>query len=260
VSGLAQLQARLQAYLLGEAAAPEDLVRPPRTGSAAERLGIYRDAYAARLTGVLRQDFPGVAALAGAEFDGLARAYLVCHPSTAPAVRHLGRHFPEFLGARDPALAAMADFEWALAGAFDAPDCAPPDCAPLGFADLAGLPAEAWPGLRLLFVPSLRRRDLDASVPEAWSAIQAGVPPPPPAGGPVLPWVVWRRDLTPHFRPLEADEAAMLDAARDGADFAALCETLCTWHAPDAAPARAAGLLRAWIEQGLVAATGRTSG
>jgi hypothetical protein len=254
MTGLAQLQARVQAYLLGDAAAPEDLVRAPRGGSAGERLGIYRNAYSARLIGVLRQDFPGVAALAGAEFDGLARAYLARHPSTAPAVRHLGRHLPDFLTAADSALAGMAAFEWALAGAFDAPDC-----TPLAFSGLSGLAAESWAGLRLLFVPSLRRLDLDATVPEAWSAIQAGAPPPP-AGGPVLPWLVWRRDLTPHFRPLEADEAAMLDAARDGADFAALCESLCAWHAPDAAPARAAGLLRAWIEQGLVAAIGRTSG
>jgi hypothetical protein len=256
MSGLAQIQARFQDHLLGRCEAPDDLVRHPAgDDSASDRLDIYRNAYAARLVGVLRQDFPGVAALAGEGFDDLARAYLARHPSTAPAVRQLGRHFAEFLDRRDPVLAGMARFEWALAAAFDAPDC-----APLTFADLAGLPPDAWTDLRLLFVPSLRRLDLDASVPEAWSAVQEGRALPSPGCGAAMPWVVWRRDLTPHFRPLAADEATMLDAARNGAGFGVLCQSLCVWHAPEAASARAAGLLRAWLDQALVAATGRTSG
>jgi EAL domain-containing protein (putative c-di-GMP-specific phosphodiesterase class I) len=38
------------------------------------------------------------------------------------------------------------------------------------------------------------------------------------------------------------------------AGFGEICEGLCRWHSADAAPMRAAGLLRAWIEQGMLAA------
>lgn len=56
-----------------------------------------------------------------------------------------------------------------------------------------------------------------------------------------------------NFRSLEPDEAAMLDAMIEGHPFPALCEALLAYVEEDRAPARAAGLLRSWIEEGMIA-------
>jgi hypothetical protein len=65
-------------------------------------------------------------------------------------------------------------------------------------------------------------------------------------------WVAWRRDLTTQFRSVSSDEAAALDAMRAGETVAGICECLAAQVAPDDAAARAAGLLRRWICDGLI--------
>ena len=52
---------------------------------------------------------------------------------------------------------------------------------------------------------------------------------------------------------MAADEAAALDAARGGATFPEVCEILASLLGAEAAPMRAAGLLRVWVDQGLLA-------
>ena len=50
-----------------------------------------------RLRDVLREDFPGVAALLGPEqFDEVVSGYLAAFPSRWPSVRHLGHSLSEF--------------------------------------------------------------------------------------------------------------------------------------------------------------------
>jgi hypothetical protein len=44
----------------------------------------------------------------------------------------------------------------------------------------------------------------------------------------------------------------MLDAVRGGADFGALCEGLCRWHAPEAVALQAASYLKLWFADSLV--------
>jgi hypothetical protein len=65
-------------------------------------------------------------------------------------------------------------------------------------------------------------------------------------------WVAWRRDLTTQFRSVSSDEAAALDAMRAGGTVAAICECLAAQVAPEDAAARAAGLLRRWICDGMI--------
>jgi len=45
----------------------------------------------------------------------------------------------------------------------------------------------------------------------------------------------------------------LLDALADGGAFPALCEAIAPFTGEEQAPARAAGLLRAWVEGGLIA-------
>src|SRR3546814_14164435 len=61
------------------------------------------------------------------------------------------------------------------------------------------------------------------------------------------PWLLWRRGYDVHWRALDADEAALMARVRHGASFGAVCEHLIDWVPADAAPLRAAGLLKRWL-------------
>jgi hypothetical protein len=64
--------------------------------------------------------------------------------------------------------------------------------------------------------------------------------------------MIWRPERISNFRSLEADEAAMLAALLDGRPFPELCEAIVTHVGENQAAARAAGLLRTWVEEGLI--------
>jgi hypothetical protein len=64
--------------------------------------------------------------------------------------------------------------------------------------------------------------------------------------------MIWRPEQVSQFRSLEADEAGMLDALVNDRPFPELCEAVATHVGEDQAAARAAGLLRAWVEEGLI--------
>ena len=66
-------------------------------------------------------------------------------------------------------------------------------------------------------------------------------------------WAIWRPERISSFRSLEPDEAAMLDALVAGRTFPELCETVAAFTGDDQAPARAAWLLRTWVEGGMIA-------
>lgn len=123
--------------------------------SAETGLGIYRHAYRARLVECLADDFPALRALLGpAAFDELAGAVIAARPPRDATLNRYGRqlvvHLRAHPAAGRPAL-DLARLEWALVEAIHAP------LAPALAADaLAGLPPQAWAGLRLGAVPSLR--------------------------------------------------------------------------------------------------------
>lgn len=255
MSALARLQDGFQHYLLTlEDGFAAEIIGTGRI-DAATRLGIYADAYRLRLLEALETDFPGLLALVGAEeFDRLGRRYIDRHPSAHFSIRWFGRHLAGFLRTtppydEHPAVAEMAAFEWAMTEAFDAADA-----AAVTVADMAALPAEAWADLRFTTHPTLQRLDLSWNVTAIWNAINADQDPPDPEPGEFpCAWLVWRQDLGTRFRSLDVAEAWALDALARGANFAALCEGLCEWIAPGHAAAQAAGLLKRWIEDGLIA-------
>lgn len=253
---LDSLQRDFQAALLGAATGFDtQVIDTPGAGSA-ERLDIYVQAYRLRLLDALAGDFNGLAALLDdAQFEELGRAYIDAHPSHHPSLRWLGRHLANFLATtppwRDrPLLAEMAAFEWAQGEVFDAPD--DPVVAP---ADVAGLPPQSWPGLRLRPHPALRRLDLAWNVPAIWRDLSNDAEPPPPhATDTPQGWLLWRRDLDIHWRSLAADERWCIDAWRNGACFGELCAGLCDWFERGEVATRAATLLKGWVSAGLVTA------
>lgn len=222
---------------------------------AGTRLKVYADAYRLRLLEVLHEDFPVLRKLAGEErFDRLARGYIEAHPSDNPSVRWFGRRLSRYLRhrrdvARRLLLAEMAEFEWAQGEVFDAPD------APVaGLEGLAALPPAAWGHLRLQLHPSVRRVKLAWNVPEIWQALDKGQRCPRRVRNPRRQqWALWRRDLRVHWRSLDSNEAAALDAAGSHASFGEICEWLCRRsRSPEAAALLAAGVLKRWISEGLI--------
>jgi hypothetical protein len=242
--------AGLAAWLRGDARAP-----------AALRLDVYANAYFARLLGVLREDFPALAAALGElAFHDLVTAYLIACPPGSFTLRDAGERLPAFLSAgsaeaaffrvRWPYAADLARFEWALVDAFDAPD------APaLRREELAALSPGGWDGLALSLHPASALFALDWPVERLREAFDEGSPLPL-EGFPQRPTrlLVSRSGDWVRFRALEADEAALLDAVARGSRFGLLCGRLAE-RVPEAEAApRAAALLTRWTLDGVLAA------
>ena len=250
--GLEPLQRAFADYLLGIDGRVRRQVRASSKASAEVLLQVYRNAYSARLVEVLGNDFPALKALAGeTPFEAMARAYIAAHPSRGFSVRGVGAALTRFVEETTPysdrpCLADMARFEWALIEAFDAADA-----EPIGVAAMTGLPPAAWPSLRLAFHSSLRIVALETRAPVSWLQHSRGEAVSEPPSG-AADWLVWRGGLDLRFRDLARDESLALAAAMAGEEFADLCALLVE-HGPEGQAAmRAAGLLRVWIEAGLV--------
>lgn len=252
---LADLQRAFQDYVLASSDAFTGQVRDTSKADRVTLLDVYRDGYALRLIEVLTIDFPGVLAMAGPEaFDILTRAYIASHPSRHPSVRWFGRQLADFLATTTPydstpALAEMARFEWALGEAFDSVDA-----EPVKAKAVMAVPPEAWETIAFEPLPSLRCLAFAHDVPSSWQRreeVEPGTLEVTLLDAPV-PWVIWRPERVSNFRSLEPDEAAMLGAMIERQPFPALCEALLPHVGEDQAAARAAGLLRAWVEEGMI--------
>lgn len=172
LSALAELQDAFKRYLLAGDNEPELAagVRAACGAPAEARLDVYRNAYYVRLQEALAHDFPAVLAFLGdAEFGRVTAAYLSERPSTRPSLRWLGERFEGFLLAAnaEPAAADLARLEWAVLHALDAPDK-----PRLG--GLQELPAERWPGLRVVMHPSVSLLSLHVNARAIWTATRGG--------------------------------------------------------------------------------------
>jgi hypothetical protein len=249
----AQLQALAQAITADSA--PTDtaeLLRPTPQGGP-PRLSIYRNAYRARLTEALRENYPVLHRVQGDEaFDELAERFIAACPSQLPSIRWFGSAMPEWLAANSeqlshPALTDLARMEWALCTSFDAADD-----TPLSVDDLLAHAPEAWPTLRFSGHPSLRLIALDWAVEPLWRALsdnpEAETAAPEPQPHHLL---VWRQNDQTQWRSVEPFEADLLQAALAGESFAELCERAAATQG-DRAAAAVAGHLRVWVEAGLL--------
>lgn len=254
---LAELQQAFQAAVLGT---EDSVLSHLRAGARAGRetlFGVYRSAYAGRLVGVLRTEYPHLAAYLGdGAFDRMARGYITAHPSQHPNARWVGNRLPEYLAdecvARaHPEFAELAVLERALANAFDASD------SPLlTLQDLADVPPERWSDLVFRPHPSAARLDEAHNTLAIWSALKEDATPPPPCReADIVHLLVWRRDGRATVRRLGPEEAMLWDEAARGVPFGQLCELAAVFDDLDKAPVRVAGTLRGWLESGLVTKT-----
>lgn len=248
---LAQLQRAFQSHLLQGADAIAGEIAADERFSSALRLGIYTDAYAARLVEALGETFPAVqAALGTNRFARCVSDFARQQPSRFRSVRAYGEDLPQWLasrltGPRAAGIADLARFEWAVAGAFDAAD----DPA-LGPASLATVAPAQWPALRLAFSPTVRRLSVRSNC-VAWWKFACAEQPRPRRWRATCPqqWLLWRQDLAVFYRRLSLTEAQVLDAALAGGTFGDLCEQL-------SGPAAAAAVLHGWFNAGLIVAVG----
>ena len=218
------------------------------------QLSVYTNAYRSRLREVLELDYPVLAAaLSEQAFDELAFAYIDACPSQDYSLRSFGAQLAEFLDTQPdycgtPVLAELAGFEWTLGRAFDAADT-----ALLTVKAMADIVPDRWPELRLIFHSSVQLIHFEWNTTALWQAYKSEIPIPEVQKNPVAePWLIWRKDLSVHFRSLEEHEHLMLDRAKQGAAFEVLCETLGRAMPKDEVPLHAASTLKRWVSDGLV--------
>ena len=226
------------------------LVRGADDSDRKTRIRVYSDAYYLRLRDVLREDFPRLSALLGAEqFDQVVASYLEEFPSEQPSVRHLGHALAEFLRQRKDipkCLADLAELEWARVEVFDAPDA---ECATL--AELSSIPADAWPVLRFATIPAIRIWLAQYPVHQLWSGSESLE-----VSAAETFIRVWRKnDFLVLHAPMDERESAALRKMVSGEPFATICETFADLQEPDAARETTA-LLARWLEDGIIARIG----
>lgn len=205
----------------GLLAALAPLSAPP----AAERLSIHRNNTMIGLSAALRDAYPVVARLVGAEcFDGLARAFVSAHPpAQAPLIR-FGGEFPAFLaahpvGAMLPYLADVARLEAAWLHAYHAAEAEPLDPA-----RLADYPPERLGELCFHLHPSHRLLDSAYPVAAIWRANQGedAAPVSLDRGGELL--LVVRPEAEVAVIALSAGAFALLGGLARGETLAAAWE------------------------------------
>jgi len=250
---LQELQQRVLQAVLAERSPFLRELRDDERADAASRLAIYRNGYRVRLRDALAIEFPGLGKLLGGRFARMLERYVDAHPSEHYNIRWHGAGIAAFLRyalpwREKPALAELAELDWAISTCFDAADEAEFDAA-----ELASVPADAWPALRLRLQNHLQLVPTCHNI-EAFRRAADGSSHRPRLRRyeQTRQLLVWRQSLTVHYRVLAADEFSALTGAIKGESFAALCERLAAFHDDAEAMPRMVGLLRQWLADGLV--------
>ena len=215
------------------------------------RANVYRFAYRLRLAQALAQSFERVCRYMGdEEFAVVAKAFAVTYPPSVRSLGDYGEGFAAYLLSLYPeaaVLAELAQLDWDLRNRFDA-------------ADVSAMHAsqfEALPQMlsqRRVLHPSCVLRPITTNVVKIWQAL-ANDDEVPAASNLEHPatLAVWRKDLSPQFRTLQAGEDQILQALARGDSIDTAAERM----AQDAGlhdPAALATWLQTWVIEGLLVA------
>ncbi len=271
-SGLESPDARQ--HLPVEPGQVEQVIAPSQAQTSVERLAIYANAYYARLLECLGEEFPVLKQTLGDEtFDAFAFAYLQTYPSRSYTLNKLGENFPRFLNETrgeayadddaaadaDPApppkdelgwpdfLVDLATLEWIFTQVFDGPGV---EGQPLLSADtIRAIGPDAWPNVRLEFVPCFRLVALRFPVNAYYGAMRHGEKPELPAPAPS--WVaVTRRDYVVRRHDLTEQQFTLLSALAAGETVGAAIERAAS--APDTDLDALADSLSRWFLEWVV--------
>lgn len=259
---LAKLQNTFQDYVLKpDPAASTTWVSAEGKSAPEKQLSIYSYAYHARLEEVLANDYPAILMAIGEDyFHQLATDYIEAHPSKFFSLRDFGAGFANFIAnliqqqttwQEMPWLYELAVFEWSLGQAFDAAD----DNL-FTIQDMASIAPEAWPELKFKLHSSVQRQNFEWNIIEMWQALTAEEPVEVSATKDTSsPWLVWRENLSTHFRSMEQDEQVAFDTLVQAGNFTDICGSLANIINEDDVPMHAASLLKGWISQNLISDT-----
>ena len=203
----------------------EAVVRRSRNLTAAERIGIYANAYYARLLECVGECFPVLKTAVGEEvFSGFAFEYLQRYPSRSYTLDRLGESFPRFLeetrpgpedGGPPPGEVGWPDFlidlaalEWTLAKVFDGPGTEGQTL--LTPEALQAFPAERFAGARLVPVNAWF-----TAVRQAAEGEEVPLPDPAPEYT-----AITRRDFVVRRYSISHPQHALLAALQSGATVA----------------------------------------
>jgi hypothetical protein len=246
----------------------EAVIGRSKSLTAAERLGIYANAYYARLLECLAAFFPMLQKTLGEEiFEGFAFEYLQHYPSRSYTLDRLGENFARFLEETRPApeegeelgavgwphfLIDLAALEHAINRVFDGPGA---EGRPLLTTEaLQSFPAERFAEARLEPVPCLRLLSFRFPINAYYTAIRSAedgeeVPVPDPAPEHLA---LTRRDFVVRRYPLTPAQHALLEKILAGAPvgeaIAAAAET--SGLDDDTLAAELQSWFRLWVAEG----------
>jgi hypothetical protein len=231
---------------------PDEVIVGDARMTAAERAGIYADAYFYRLLDVLKEDFPATLGVVGDdEFHNLITSYLVAHPPTEPSLLHAGRYLAGYLErwpmlVRWPFIADLARLERALIDSFHAVDA-----ALLDRAAVQSIPPDEWPALMLRLHPATRVLRLQWRVDGILRAVEQNEQLPEAVEASVT-MVVWRRQAQVFYRVAEPIEEIALNLIERGSNFSAVCESIGNVASDEDVPLLINRIVVRWLDDGLL--------
>lgn len=252
----------LQRYVLSGETVGVGSIVGSRGFTRSQRLKVYREAYYLRLLEALTATFPTLKAMLGDDqFRHLTRVYVDAFPSNHFSVRQYGHKLPWYIRHRSalpqrPALAEIAEWEWAMAYAFDAADRDPPSPD-----SLAAMPAEDWPLVRFEFHDSLFHVSTRWNTVDVWRALSHEEPPPSIEPIKAMQrWTVWRKGLKVLYVCPDTVELRALRLAEMGLTFAEICTGAPAEGTAESRALWCAQLIRRWVDRGWIVRLVRNPG
>ncbi len=235
-----------QTQFLAEIAADDDA--PPSSLG----MGIYRNAYRARLIGALESGYERTKRWVGEEaFEAAAAHYILTQPPSSWTLDAFGAQFPDVLAelfAGDGEVAELAWLEWQMQQAFAAPDLPELDAVRLA---AAGLDEDGWNAVRFTMAAGFATRAVDHDLAALWHGLAPDetAPPAQPTRA-AQQLIIWRQALRPRFRLLDPAEYAALALLAGGASLGAVSAAL---EQADGDAAQLGEWLAIWLTEGLFA-------
>lgn len=265
--GVAAGAGSAEAQRFGTGAGIDDVILPGPQQTPVERIGVYGNAYFARLLGVLRDSFPALSYALGQDaFDAFAMQYLHRHPSRSYTLGRLADHFVEFLEATRPAdesgsdttsqknggsepgpswpdfLIDLARLEWTIDQVFDGPG--PEGQLMLDAGQLQRIGPEDWASVRLRPARGMRLLEFRYPVNDYYTAFRREEQPELPQPEQNFA-AIFRRDYIVRRYKLSAEQHSLLTRLVQGDTLGeAITHCVPEWEGDFE---RWAGALKSWF-------------
>jgi hypothetical protein len=212
-------------------------------------LAVYLNNYRSQLMSCLAGSFPVTRAYLGeGAFDSAAATHIEDMPPHAWTLDDYAKEFPATLERLHAApLGELARLELGLAIAFVGPDAAR--------LDASGLSEVEWDLAVLRLAPTFTLLTVWHDVGAVWSAIRAGLAPPPePRLAEPARIVIWRSGFESAFRTVAPAEADALSRIRMRQSYGDVCRGVVERMGEERGIATAGAWLAQWLSDGLIVA------